>query len=352
MNLEFLWWNQIRCGNKLMDHVVHELSEENSIIISNVSCLPWKNAFYYLLETKLSSGLNVFRSFSFLSHEKNKKPGKMILDNYCCDRIKSNYWLNTPYSKYLAKNGDSLLCQRYIIVQNISSEQDFLEWTKFISEYKDECDRLNKNENRAIFIIESPDRINTSSLSKIKVLNYDQQEIDLFSFCVINTPQNISYHLSRYLAELITISSKKNAEVAEKLLLRSLDLLKYPQNCIQSIYNEFGIEYNTETVEKANYLAQLKYIFPLLELHKRTIIEKYYKEISALLPWKDDHNNLKESAFDLELRDILFLSSKIGLNKDEKEEVSFLKEARNTLAHNKTLFSEQIISICNTFASA
>lgn len=346
MRNEFLWWSQINCGRNLVKKATNNLAQDKSFIITHCNDMPWKEIFYSVLAENLS-GINAVRSFESIVFDPSKKPGKQILDRFCSARVISEYWLEESYGEYLAKATDTLLGQRYIIVSGVNLTDHLTEWTDFIQEYEAAAKEHNNEENKAVFIIETSANID-SGAKKTDVFDYVQTEIDIYSFCVVNVAQvsNESYYLSRYLSELITLVSDGHAEIADKLLSYGTQLFDNIQKYVTDAYADYGTTFGKD-IKKLIFLAQLKSIFPLLEMHRCSIIEKYKKEIFSLLPWEDDYRNYKANAFELELRDLQFLSQRIGLSVSDKQSVDLLKNARNTLAHNGILTKEQISAICS-----
>ncbi|MBR2868414.1 MAG: hypothetical protein IKB88_05035 [Clostridia bacterium] len=344
-----LWWNQIRCGSYLLERVSRELCNENSFIISHLTNIPWKSTFYNLVEEEISD-INSARSFEYLESDSSAKPGRQILDAFCPPRIISQYWFEESYGSFLARAEDTLLSQRFIVVSNVSNEEELSSWVDFINEYETEIKKLGKVENKAIFIIESSAKVDYSNFKKIKVIDYDQTEIDIYSFCVIIASQMMteSYHLSRYISELVSIASDGNVAIAEKLLTYSTKLIDTPNICVNDAYSAVGISF-IKDINKFIFLAQLKSLFPLLEMYRTSTIEKLYFDIKRLLPWKDDYGNIKKDPYELEIRDILYLSQRIGLSYEKKLCFDTLKDIRNSLAHNKILEKEQIEYVCNLF---
>lgn len=341
MDMSELWWNQVGCGNNLVKAIVDEVSSENSVFLTNCDILPWKDGFYEIIIERISKN-NAVRSFEQLDYISGDNPGKSLLESLFSNKIQSSYWLGESYEHYLANIDFSVLGQRFIIVHGLKSPDDISAWYDFIRKYEKEVDFSCKEENKAVFIVEVPCELITNDFKSVRTIPYIQLEIDIFLFCVIYASQmNLSYNQSRYIAELITLCSEGNAEIAGKLLDAGQIIFDDPERIINGVFSDEGFVPNN-TVENNEFMAQLKHIFPQLELQRREIIVKHFKKICSVLPWKDDYGHLKDDPYDLELRDLQFLSGKIGLSADEKKNVEFLKELRNQLAHNNIITPSQL----------
>ncbi len=181
--------------------------------------------------------------------------------------------------------------------------------------------------------------------------------------------------VKQYAVELATTLCWKDGEVAEELL-GALDIRRRsPVESLKGIFQEKGDECvrgkgikehpyeqlrKGKTLERQLWVAQLRTAYPLIELQRLDIIQRWYDEIREALEsqyidgqygtpqeFTDYENNPIRDPFELELGMLDALLHKRQYDRDsqymlylpnheERVYIRFLKDCRNSLAHLET----------------
>ena len=192
----------------------------------------------------------------------------------------------------------------------------------------------------------------------IRKINYEK-EIEHYDNYLFNMLAASSLKESelfkRYLAEAVSIMLPDDVELSSVCIGYGREFLNSPIQVIRNIVesesrsdgSRFVIETEENDMQERLWEAQIKVIFPLVEKHRNAIVQKYQKNIQALLPIQTAYGEVFEEAGDVELGVISYLaaSGKIQMTYEDSCKVAVLKQARNVLAHIGTLSQEQVDEI-------
>ena len=159
----------------------------------------------------------------------------------------------------------------------------------------------------------------------------------------------------QYLAEIVTLMISDDVELSAECIKRGQTFLENPVKTIQEIKkselrsdgNEFVFAMSEKKIQERIWEAQIKIIFPVIEKKRNSLINRYRKEIEGLLPITGAYG---EEVYELEEVEIGILSHLVTLGKlqvssEDAKVISKLRNARNILAHIKTLSQKEIDEI-------
>lgn len=351
MAIQKNWWDLTLCGSKLLRESADDLELGSSVALVGETMLPWASYFYDSLK---SATVSSAKTFDIVNDESVTNPGVFLLEKYCTHEVQSRFWPEpSSYTRaeYLGEIDDSLLNHRFIIVRNFASDKRFKAWCDFITRYLKRIEQLGKNKSeRGIFLLDATGIVSAYNSCYIKPLPFSPKEVDVLTYNLLNTYESYSdYMRNRYAAELISELCDKNLELAGYLSLRK-DLIESPVRAYSLCSEDYGNTFpriTDEQVLSRAIMAQYKVLLPLVEKRRHMLIKKYYDGISRCLPWTNDYNEYKSAPFDMELRDIVFKASEIGMSPEDKLISVTMRDIRNQLAHNHLLTSAEINALDN-----
>lgn len=346
MNIQKAWWELTGCGNKFCSDVIQALKGSDSVVIQGSAALPWTDLLFDRLK---SAGVSSTKAFDVIKPPAGCDPAEYLFNTYCSYSVQSKYWPQPPeytHVNFLAEIDDTLLNQRFLVVNSFASENDFLKWYKFVDRY---CGLVKASgvdkSRRAAFILEYTGHPPCTVIyQQVKNIPFCPRDVDLLTYNLLNTSSDgIRYISNQYAAELVGELCHGNIEQCGLLAGRK-GLITDPI----AVYKEFtqqtaaSAALSEQQIRSAVSLAQLKVFFPLVEQKRREITEKYYSAITALLPWENDYKEKKIEPYDMELRDLLYKAREMDMESPDKELVIRLRDIRNDLAHNHILSSADV----------
>lgn len=351
MNIQKNWWELTSCGINFFNEVIFHLERYESVALIGTHTLPWIEYFFEKLK---GSNLSASKAFEIIDATNITQPAEYIFDHYCSSEVQSSYWPEPPsytHVNFLADTDDIVLNDRFLFVRNINSEQSFLQWFDFVDKYI-KCSEKNKYyvPERAVFVLEYTGKLSSfNGTSRVKTVSFNPKVADIFTYNLVNTGQEYkAYLLNKYATELIGELCKENIMCCG-FLSEYTNLIRNPQTEVESFsskYSEFPA-FSAEQIQLAVLSAQFKVLLPLIEQKRREFISKYYPNIDCLLPWVNDFGNIKNEPYDMEIRDLMYKANEVGISDSDKKLISFLREARNQIAHNHPLTYDQILVFIN-----
>lgn len=350
MDMQKNWWDLTGCGSHYIEDAIDNLSQSNSICLLSKEKLPWIDYFYEKIK---SANISSSKAYETIDAEQIKNPEEYIFSRYCSPDVQSAFWPENSqytYANFLAERDDIVLNYRFLIVHNICTEKDLRLWCDFIIKYnKCVAQRGVDPSERAVFILEYVgENLIRDGFQSIKALLFCPREVDILTYNLINTAHEYTeYILNKYAAELIGDICGGNIEKCG-YMAKINGVIKNPIATISEYAfknPEIMSNVSEDRILITSLSAQFKVFLPFVEQKRKEVIEKYSSSISRVLPWQNDYGEGKIVPYDMELRDLIFKAKEIGICEEDKKILDDLKEIRNKLAHNHTIYYDEILNI-------
>jgi hypothetical protein len=357
------WWENITGAKVVASEVVDALINNKIAVLRIPSDLPWRHAMRSEIHTefqeKETSDDIVIKPIDATDDNKeNLEPGKFIL---------KQVMRQTEGIGYREKSGIKI--QDYIIQKGILkncilwvkgiSKESADEWIKFCRYY------MSKGVEDGLFVLEIRNDIAITKSDNIALIDYylsvSDYDVQLLNSFILDDMKTYSDTWKRYIATLSALLCKDDAEISE-LLIRIIDFHKDdPIGGIKRIaemqeYIRRGAENNSKHVlslyRQGNidelghriWSAQVKVLFPLIELERVSIIHKYETAIKKTLDENEieQYGEIIKNPIDVELGTLDYLINHRKFydeyllylpNENDRNRINFLHKCRNILAH-------------------
>ena len=340
MNAGSIWWEQIGTSLRFVDSIVRHMSDGDPAVIHLRSDIPWRQRFYECIDFRRTS-FSGDRRLRRLKWENGMNPGEFVLSHLCSPEVQANYWPGKTYAEYLAEKDDIPLSDYFVWITDIFESEDLENWIDFVNQYMKHQDGYS---HRAIFVLEySGCELESKD---IDVVTYSVEKYDCFVFSLESVSSMQNTDLPSYQAELAYGIVGRDPELCHELLKTGKKLLQDPvktalsvgESSMTSEGKQFS-KMNEKKVSSAAWNASVVQFFPVIERFRMTITERYKKELKSRLPVKNSNGEYINDPLDLEIGALYFLLKKHkGLvSYGDWQNVSFCREARNLLAHNKAI---------------
>ena len=334
------WWELTACGARYLAETAAALSAGRSVALIG-SPLPWPDTFYEKLK---GANLSASKTFEKINGGQIKRPAEFLFNQYCPADERASYWPEPPqytHVNFLAETEKAVINNRFVVVRGFSNEQTFICWCEFAEKYA-RCVREAgvPPERRAVFVLEYPCGEGVASrMNEVRALPFRPRKVDVFTYDLVNTAAVYdNYRLNLYAAELVGAFCGGDIELGGKLSERG-GLAEDPAGAYRAFAPELpeALRMTPEQLDSAVITAQFKVFFPVIEQKRTEMIRKYYDRIKRILPWTTDHNEERTEPYDMELRDIIYKFSQIGVSEPDRHTVNCFRDARNQIAHNHVL---------------
>jgi len=236
-----------------------------------------------------------------------------------------------------------------VIVAKTSSRQSAKTWKLFAEAYLNE----RAGSNNAKFVIDTKNASELAEkLSKDKgsspVILHDFEgpfDNSLFYMEAVSS-LNMDVFRKKYMIKLFEHICENDYELADRCagLSRREDFLTDPEKAVSNMFhNEDGTvsENIPEKMKQKIWLSQIELAFPMLEDLRITIIERCRKPLSNIRSIHSQTGELIKELQDVEYAQLYLFMHRLGLSNEEMGIITFLRNIRNKLSHNKIVaFSE------------
>ena len=332
---EQLWWTRIGKSLRVLDSIKQYLQQESSFLLLSPQGLPWEATFLEKFR-ETAAGLDFQRSARVIRPGK-AEPGRYCLEELCPEAVRIDYWYTDTPAQFLCRKGEIPMHRYYILVQDLTEEEDLLAWQSFCLDYEKEA-RERSLASKAVFILEylpGPERASRGFKTPplLPVLTYQISENDCRVFCMEDASEEEA--LSEYLLELTIQLAGDSPEACHALLSDPTSLLENPQGRMRDLH----LATEKDPVDRQVWKAQVRHFFPLLEEYRQAFIRSHREILRRSLPIKNGYGGTISDPEDLEFGHLLYLLQPItqGIERSDKENLAIAKAARNSLAHLSTL---------------
>ncbi len=352
--MDKVWWTKVTNASHFLDKIVDTVQNGQSIILQLPDTIPWYETMKEIVETRIE-GQNPTRSYRYIE-DMVEDPGEYLFFEFCKKEKRVHYRPGIGYAEFLAKNEDIVLTDSILWIAK-TSEESLIKWAKLIEDYNK---ALGKHKRGCIFIVEArtPAGAGIKEKKGLRNISYTREigHYDNYLFNVLATSSSSKREIfKQYLAEVVSIMLPDDIELSALCIERGKAFLEDPLSVIREIANtearsdgrDFGTDIREEDLQERLWEAQIKVIFPLVERQRNVLVQKYQKEIEGLLPIVVDYRERVFEASEVELGILSYLagSGQIQMQYEDVEKLNRLKNARNVLAHIRTLPQEEVDGI-------
>ncbi len=338
--MENMWWTHIR---KAMDFV-EEISEKaylgQSLLLAFPNQIPWANELYDSVETQLRTRNPEYRVVMLL--EEDGDPETLVLEHFCRRETRAKYRRAIGAAKFLVEQPDCTLHSSYVWIR-IVSDAAMKNWISFVSDY---IQHAPKGHQKASFILECRHISKAPRSGKLKVIDWNTavDTYDVFTYCALCSDSvGISNSLRPYLVELASNVCGSDVELGSACIRQGLSFLEDPRNALKRISETeqrsseepFQISLSDDALQSKIWESQIRVAFSVIEKQRDFYVRKYARDISACLPVQDCFGNEISELRQVELGTLIRLvgERRVFVQSDDYDNISFLKDRRNDLAH-------------------
>ncbi len=363
------WWNNITGANMVVSRVTESLHNTNLVILCVPDDLPWRYEMRSAIEydfRKTAASENVLvQTIDAADDCDNQEPGKFLLDRFCKSRdIRMGY-----------RDGSSKTIQQYLISNRVLHDsiiwvKGFLtgqaeQWIKFCKEYK------SIGTAEGIFLLEIKDPLSSGDFKSLSIVRFDDwisnYDVQLLNSFILDRTKSYSINWKKYISTLAACLCESDAEVSAELISAIDFSMDDPCVGLKIIEESGGFSSRgrdtrsnhilalyrrgeNDALQKRIWTAQIRVLFPIIELERIKYIESYYTEIQKVLDNEEviQYGEALSKPMDVEIGTLHYLvkSYKIRIPlPEDRNRIEMLRNYRNTIAHMKCLSPQEIQSL-------
>ena len=349
-----LWWEQVPNARKFISEIINFAVDDKNVLLDVPASIPW----YDEMQSQIEEGIREQKTGYNLEVllDDNREPGEIVMRKFCKPEKIQKYRPLIGYAKFLAESDDIVLNTRIVWITGINPDR-YTSWAKFANDYKE---ALPEGRRGCTFILELNSANSIGAMKGINIVSYKRLigYFDCFVFYAVAAAIiNETAVLKQYLTELVTEVCGNDIELgAECLLLENyIEFLNNPINVLKKLEVEKarsdGIDFKINAAEneivQCVWNAQIKTIFPIIENFRRCFVEKHSEAIQKELPITNSYGEERTQPNEVEIGTLEYMVCEKGITipVEEHNKLHIYKQARNDLAHLKTLELEKIKEI-------
>lgn len=366
MSWEEFWWNNITGAHVVVFKVANALLENKMVVLKVPSDLPWRysmrSSIHAAFQEKTDIRDVVIEAIDMIDDNPDDlEPGRFLLQKYASSSVSRGY-----------REKSKVSIQNYIVQKNVIKNRILWvkglegsvanKWIKFCKGF------TPKTAAEGLFVLEIHGNIESPESRFVEYIDFGKcvssYDVQLFNSFVLDEDEKIAYWpdiWKKYISTTVAMVCNVDAEVSE-LLLRDVDFRK--ESAIDGIariaemsdFSKRGAEDGSEHVlwlyrnNKASELnhriwaSQVQVLFPIIEMERIEIIEKYQDVINQALADNCivQYGERITDPMEVELGSLCFMMSHRQdaytymlyiHNETDRERIKFLHECRNRLAH-------------------
>lgn len=374
---EEFWWNNITGAHVVVTKVADALLENKMVILKVPSDLPWRYSMRSSMHTAFQERTDardvVIEPIDVVDDNPDGlEPGRFLLQRYASSAVAKGYRERSSVSiqDYIAQK--DVIKNRILWVKGLDAS-DAKKWIKFCKGF------TPKTAAEGLFVLEIHEKIDPPESRFIELIDFSNYvssyDVQLFNSFVLDNEESGSYKTDawkKYISATSAMVCDVDAEVSE-LLLRDVDFRK--ESAIDGIariaempeFSRRGAEEGSEHVlwyYRNNKTAELKHriwasqvqvLFPIIEMERIEIIERYRQAIDETLQnnYVTQYGEQITDPMEVELGSLCYLMSHRQHGESyaymlyipdetDRERIKFLHECRNLLAHVSCCEPEQV----------
>lgn len=366
---EEFWWNNITGAHVVVSKVAEALLENKMVILKVPADLPWRYSMRSSIHTAFQERTDtrdvVIESIDVADdNPEGLEPGRLLLQKYAASSISKGYRERSQVSIQDYISQKDVIRNRIIWVKGIDGAAAG-KWINFCKGF------TPKTAAEGLFVLEVRGRITPPESRFIEYIDFSEcvssYDVQLFnSFVLDDGEENISYKSDiwkKYISATAAMVCNVDAEVSA-YLLQDVDFRR--ESAIDGIariakmpeFSRRGAEAdadhvlwlyrNNKNIELMHriWASQIQVLFPVIEMERIEIIEKYRGKIEAALQANviPQYGKRISDPMDVELGSLCYMMSHRQNSgaymymlyipeEADRERIRFLHECRNLLAH-------------------
>lgn len=363
---EEFWWTGITGPRNLVSQAVESLLGGDSLALRLPEDLPWPRQMREAVELGLKrsslSGAVLHRVDAQTAQEAG--PGRYLLQRFAQGAVRNEYRERSGLSiqDYLVNN--KVLRNSVVWVTGLEGETA-RRWLNFC------CDYAAGSAEDGLFILELPADVAVPNRKRLRLLDFQDcagsYDLQLFNSLILDEGPGYaggpeySENWKKYIAAMAALLCGTDAEVSQELILSSDFTREEPVDALRRVAGmpEFDSRGGQALslcrsgsfweLERKVWTAQIQVLFPIIEMERMNIVERFYQDIQGALeemadegiPMKQYEREV-ESPQDLDIGGLYYLihCRRPDMNyalympdEEVRERIGFLRECRNHLAH-------------------
>lgn len=377
MSWEEFWWNNITGAQVVVSKVADALLEDKMVVLKVPSDLPWRysmrSSIHTAFQVRTENRDVVIELIDVIDdNPEDLDPGRYLLQRYASSSISRGYREKSKVSIQTYIVQKEVIKNRIIWVKGLEGSVAN-KWIKFCKGF------TPKIATEGLFVLEIHGDVASPESRFIKYIDFSScissYDVQLFNSFVLDNDEDSVYKSDlwkKYISATAAMVCNVDAEVSE-LLIRDVNFRK--ESAINGIariaempkFSRRGVEANSEHVlwlyrnkkmtelKHRIWASQVQILFPVIEMERIEIIERYRDTINKALT-KNDITQFGEKITDpmeVELGSLCYMMShrQDGAenmymvyipDETDRERIRFLHECRNLLAHGSICEPEQV----------
>lgn len=357
MDWSEFWWSHITGSNMVVSNVVESLLAKSTVVLEVPEDLPWRQEMRRVIERDFRDKSHLMEHIVEIIDAadecQGEAPGAFLLEHYSPSReIRLGYRARSKKTiqDYIKENG--VLKNRVVWVKGLTGAQTTA-WMNFCREYN------HGSLEDGLFVLEVHGNVvkqPSKWLNHVRYLdtvtNYDVQ---LFNSFVLDIDVSLTPNWKKYIATAVAVLCDTDAEIAELMLqpedLKTVSFISLVEELADDPYYakrganassghlfSFFRSGDLQEIERRLWKAQVQVLFPLIEIERISIIEKYMDVLQDALDnnYVEQYRKQLTSPIEIEFGTLCYMiASGVVYISDrfDRDRIHFLHDIRNELAH-------------------
>ena len=372
---EEFWWNNITGAHSLVSAVAVELLESRNVVLNVPSDIPWRHSMRSAISTYFQEKNDLRDIIIQLvdvvdDNQELLEPGRFILSRFASSSISRGYREKSKVTiqDYISQKG--VIRNQIIWVKGLSGKTAE-QWVKF-------CKAFSPSSiSDGLFVLEVQGGLHTADTKHLRTIEFNEciscYDVQLFNSFILDEQRVYTEYWKKYVSATAALVCGIDAEVSE-LLLRVTDFKhESPIEGIQRIAEMPDFERRgtsevsghalwnirnrrSSVIEHNIWVAQVQVLFPLIEMERVSIIQKWHTQIKEALDTSTilQYGEVIKNPIDVELGTLCYMMSRrkdadlyllyIPMETD-RNRIRFLHECRNLIAHVSCCSPAQILEL-------
>lgn len=360
---EEFWWNNITGAHSLVSAVAVELLESKNVVLNVPSDIPWRHSMRSAISTFFQEKNDrrdiIIQPIDVVDdNPESQEPGRFILSRFASSAISKGYREKSKVTiqDYISQKG---VIRNQIIWMKGLSGKTAEQWVKF-------CKAFSPSSiTEGLFVLEVQGGFHAADTKHLRTVEFNEcvscYDVQLFNSFILDDQRVYTENWKKYISATAALVCGIDAEVSE-FLLRVTDFkCESPIVGIQRIAEMPDFERRgasevsdhvlwnirnkrSAVIEHNIWAAQVQVLFPLIEMERVSIIQKWYAQIKEALDASaiQQYGEVIKNPIDVELGTLCYMMSHrknldlyllyIPIESD-RNRIRFLHECRNLLAH-------------------
>lgn len=366
------WWNSITGPHRAVTGVAEALLSNAAVVLEVPEDMPWRHAMRRAVEEQIRSmagaGSTSVKVIDAADEcEASVNPGRYVLRKYATEDISLTYREGSGVSiqEYMIRH--AVLRDTVVWIKGVDRTQA-AQWLKFCRDYRSDSAADGR------FVVELPESVKPSEARGLETVRYGElvREYDLqvFNRFVLDERNKKNDRWKNYIAALAASLCQTDAEVSEAFLRQTDFCTEEPLAGIEKVAGlpEFARRGEDDRsthvlalwrrgelaeLERRVWQAQLQTLFPIVEMLRVNLIQKYEDDLRQCLRERNvqQFGETVTDPYELEFGILTWLMAKTDdggfrylylPDEDTRWRIHILKDCRNSLAHANCCTVDQV----------